>query len=235
MLGRALRGPCSPVLRLLPDRAAGLLEELLAPPRLAAHLRLVHDVACQLADWTDARHLALRYDRDAMLFGAATHDIGKAAFPAEITGPGSAHEEAGRQLLLSSGVSADLARFAATHASWDGPGISVEDLMVSVADKAWKNKRVADLEGRLVTSLAHASGRDAWQEFADLDTLLEAIGDGADDRDHLAAHPPRAGRRGAMRTRDRCERSVTCRLRRAGSSRKRSGPYPMPDGSPGCG
>jgi hypothetical protein len=182
MLHKALHGPCSPPLRLLPDRAADLLEELQAPPRLAAHLRLVHHVACQLADWTDARHPALGYDRDAMLFGAATHDIGKAAFQAEITGPGSSHEEAGRQLLLSHGVSAELSRFAATHASWDAPGIEVEDLMVSVADKIWKNKRVPDLEGLLVARLARASGRDAWQEFAGLDTLLEAIGDGADDR-----------------------------------------------------
>jgi HD domain len=178
----ALRGPCSPPLRLLPGHAAALLEELQAPPRLAAHLRLVHDVACQLADWADTRHPALRYDRDAMLFGAATHDIGKTAFPAELTGPGSAHEEAGRRLLLSRGVSAELARFAATHASWDSPGIGAEDLMVSLADKSWKGKRVPGLEDLLVARLARASGRDTWQEFADLDTLLEAIGDGAGDR-----------------------------------------------------
>jgi hypothetical protein len=84
--------------------------------------------------------------------------------------------------VLSHGVSARLARFAATHASWDSPGIGTEDLMVSVADKIWKNKRVPDLEDLLVTRLAQASGRDTWQEFADLDTLLQAIGDGADDR-----------------------------------------------------
>ena len=182
LLNDAFRGPCRPALRLLPDRAANLLEQLQAPPRLAAHLRLVHDVACQLSDWADAHHPALGYDRAAVLFGAATHDIGKTAFPAEITGPGSAHEEAGRLLLLSRGVSAELARFAATHASWRSPGIGTEDLMVSVADKIWKNKRVTDLEDLLVTRLAQASGRDAWQEFADLDTLLEAIGDGAGDR-----------------------------------------------------
>lgn len=178
----ALRGPSSPALRLLPDRVASLLEEVRAPPRLAAHLRLVHDVACQLADWADTRHPGLGYDRDAMLFGAATHDIGKAVFPAEITGPGSAHEEAGRRLLLSRGTSPALARFAATHASWGSPGVAVEDLMVSVADKAWKNKRVPGLEDLLVASLAQASGQGAWQVFADLDTLLQAIGDGADDR-----------------------------------------------------
>jgi hypothetical protein len=192
LLRGLLRRPCSPPLRLLPDRAASLLEEIQAPPRLAAHLRLVHDVACQLADWMDTRHPALGYGRDAMLFGAATHDIGKAAFPAEITGPGSAHEEAGRQFLLSREVSPGLARFAATHAAWDGPGIGAEDLMVSVADKIWKNKRVPALEDLLVARLAQASGRDAWQEFADLDALLGAIGDGADDRLTFQASFPAA-------------------------------------------
>jgi len=182
MLHRALFGPCSPVLRLLPDRAANLLEDLQAPPRLAAHLRLVHDVAWRLADWADARHPALDYERDAMLFGAATHDIGKAVFPSEMTGPGSAHEEAGRRLLLSRGIQPRLARFAATHAAWGSPGIGVEDLMVSVADKIWKGKRVPDLEDLLVARLVQASGQDAWDVFAGLDTLLEAIGDGADDR-----------------------------------------------------
>jgi hypothetical protein len=182
MLDSALRGPCAPPLRILPGRAAGLLERLQAPPRLAAHLRLVHDVAWQLADWADERYPELGYDRDAMLFGAATHDIGKAVIPAELTGPGSSHEEAGRRLLVAHGVSAGLARFAATHASWGSPGIGVEDLMVSAADKVWKNKRVPSLEDLLVGRLASASGRPAWQAFADLDTLLEAIGSGADER-----------------------------------------------------
>ena len=48
--------------------------------------------------------------------------------------------------------------------------------MVSVADKIWKNKRIPDLEDLPVVRLARASGREGWQELADLDTLLEAIG-----------------------------------------------------------
>lgn len=77
----------------------------------------------------------LAFDRDAVLFGAATHDIGKTVHPGELSGPGSAHEEAGRQLLLDCGISPELARFAATHASWTRPGTRTEDLMVSMADK----------------------------------------------------------------------------------------------------
>lgn len=44
-----------PPLRPLPERAAALLRSLGAPPRLAAHLRLVHDVAYELADWVERR------------------------------------------------------------------------------------------------------------------------------------------------------------------------------------
>ena len=179
-LRRALRDASTPPLRLLPQRAADLLEHLQSPPRLAAHLRIVHDVACQIADWTDRRYPALSYDRDAMLFGAATHDIGKAIHLAELSGPGSAHEEAGRQLLLAHGISPALARFAATHASWSQPGITVEDLLVSVADKAWKNKRIPELEDLLAATLTQASGRDPWDGLIALDNLLETIGDGAD-------------------------------------------------------
>jgi hypothetical protein len=42
--------------RPLPDEVARLLRMLDAPPRLAAHLRLVHDVAYELVEW-----LAVRY------------------------------------------------------------------------------------------------------------------------------------------------------------------------------
>lgn len=79
-------------------------------------------------------------------------------------------------------TSQELARFAATHASWTRPGITMEDLMVSVADKTWKNKRVPEPEDLLVARLAQASGRDAWEEFLALDGLLQTIGDHADER-----------------------------------------------------
>jgi hypothetical protein len=182
LLLRALTDPGEPPLRPLPDQVAQLLRDLDAPPRLAAHLRAVHDVAHQLVDWTARRHPAPRFDRDAVLFGAATHDVGKAVHPAELSGPGSAHEEAGRELLLAQGVSAELARFAGTHATWTGPDVGFEDLLVSVADKIWKNRRVPELEDLVVVRLTEASGRTAWEEFLALDDLLGSIGEGADRR-----------------------------------------------------
>ncbi|KOU62758.1 phosphohydrolase [Streptomyces sp. MMG1533] len=175
-------GPGDAPLRPLPDEVALLLRELDAPPRLAAHLRAVHDVAHQLVGRVGEQHPGLPLDRAAVLFGAATHDIGKTAHVAELSGPGSAHEEAGRALLLARGVSPELARFAGTHADWNLPDLGIEDLLVSVADKIWKNKRVPELEDLVVGRLATASGRTVWEEFLAFDDLLTAIGEGAEAR-----------------------------------------------------
>ncbi|GHJ49894.1 phosphohydrolase [Catellatospora sp. TT07R-123] len=177
LLERALTDP--PPLPL-PGPAADLLRTLDAPPRLAAHLRLVHDVASRLTAALTAACPGLAYDRDAVLFGAATHDIGKAEHPAELAGPGHAHEQAGARLLRAHGISPELARFAAGHAHWDR-GSTTEDLLVTVADKVWKGKRVADLE-QLLADRITAAGTDRWEAFLLLDTLLERLAAGADER-----------------------------------------------------
>lgn len=181
-LSRAMSGTVDTPLLPLPDRVVELLSELGSPPRLAAHLRAVHDVAHQLVDWVEQRCPALSLDREAVLFGAATHDVGKTVHVSELSGPGAAHEEAGRTLLLAHGVAPELARFAATHASWARPDVGLEDLLVSLADKVWKNKRVPELEDLVVARLAEASGRAVWEEFMALDEVLARIGDGADER-----------------------------------------------------
>ena len=178
----ALRDPGDPPYHPLPAPVQELLLTLDAPPRLAAHLRVVHDVAHQLVTWTERCCPALRFDPEAVLFGAATHDIGKVIHIAELSRPGSAHEEAGRDLLLAQGISPELARFAGTHAAWTQPGIGVEGLLVSTADKVWKNKRVPELEDLLVARLAAAAGQLAWEVFMALDEALEHIGDGAAHR-----------------------------------------------------
>ncbi|MGX1273788.1 HD domain-containing protein [Streptomyces phaeoluteigriseus] len=188
-LSTALDETHDPPLRPLPAAVAELLSSLGAPPRLVAHLRAVHDVAAQLLDWVGAHRPELAVDGEAVLFGAATHDVGKILHPAELSAPGSRHEEAGQDLLLAHGVPSELARFAAGHASWDA-ATGVEDLVVSLADKAWKNKRVPDLEDLLVTALSRAGGRPPWEEFLALDEFLTQVGEEADRR--LAwqgAHP----------------------------------------------
>jgi hypothetical protein len=181
-LESALTEAADPLLLALPESAADLLRALSAPPRLAAHLRAVHDVAVQLSAWTADRHPALAVDQAAVAFGAATHDIGKVLFPAELSGPGSRHEPAGFDLLIAHGVPIDLARFARTHAAWTDPGIVLEDLVVSLADKVWKAKRIPDLEQLLVDRIAANAASPTWQAFLDLDDELSRLADGADAR-----------------------------------------------------
>ncbi|SDH89759.1 HDIG domain-containing protein [Actinokineospora alba] len=186
-LRRALTEPGP---RPLPDRAADLLTTLDAPPRLAAHLRAVHDVAVQLVDWVALHHPTVEVDREAALFGAATHDIGKTLHPDELSGPGSAHEQAGYELLRAHGVDERLARFARDHASWTGPHIGFDDLLVSLADKVWKAKRVPDLEQRVVDHLAAAAGQQPWEAFLALDDFLDTLAADADSRlAYQASHP----------------------------------------------
>ncbi|ONI70709.1 phosphohydrolase [Actinosynnema sp. ALI-1.44] len=162
----------------LPDRAAALLASVDAPSRLTAHLRVVHDVACHLLDWLEVRYPAVAVDREAVQFGAATHDIGKVLYPAELSGPGSQHEPAGYELLIEHGVAERLARFARTHAAWTEPGIELEDLLVSLADKIWKAKRVPDLENLVVQRLQG----EPWEVFMALDEVLDRIATDADWR-----------------------------------------------------
>ncbi|MFB7676842.1 HD domain-containing protein [Kitasatospora purpeofusca] len=172
----------------VPPAVAELLVAVAAPPRLVAHLGLGHEVAETVLDGCAA--LGLRVDREAVLFGAATHDIGKAVHREELSVPGSLHERAGYELLLAHGVPERLARFARTHGAWDAPGTTAEDLLVSLADKAWKDSRVRDLEDRVTDRLAEAGGHERWEAFLALDDLLAGIGADAPCRLAVqAAHP----------------------------------------------
>lgn len=154
-----------------------------ARPRLVAHLTLVHDVAAQLVDKVASTWPGLRFEADAVLFGAATHDIGKALVPSELVQPGSEHEAKGRDLLRGAGVPDHLARFATTHASWSvDEHVDIEDLLVALADKVWKGKRDDELERRVVARIAGATGMESWEVFAELDGVLEELSTQADER-----------------------------------------------------
>jgi len=127
-------------------------------------------------------------------YGAASHDIGKVIHVDELVGPGSRHEAAGRTLLIAHGVPQQLARFAGTHASWTAPDTTIDDHMVSLADKIWKAKRVSDLEDLITAELVRTCRIERWQAFADLDDILNHVAAGADQRLAYQAqypvHPP---------------------------------------------
>ena len=169
--------------RPLPAEAARLCEQTGAPPRLVAHLILVHDVACSLVEKLTTAFPDLHMDREAILFGAATHDLGKAQFQEELSQPGRCHEAAGVALLIGYGVPEAIARFAFTHANWQelNPP-QIEDLLVALADKCWKGKRVDELESMVVALIADQSKLEIWECYSRVDEILQELASDADER-----------------------------------------------------
>jgi hypothetical protein len=165
-------------LRALPADVEAHLTKIGAPRRLRVHLQLVHDVAVQIIDGLEL----ISFDRPAVAFGAATHDIGKALHPQELTGSGSEHELAGYAWLIAQGEPESRARFARTHAKWADADATIEDLLVSLADKVWKGRREEELEQKIVARLAKATGQQPWDVFMKLDELLGELAADADAR-----------------------------------------------------
>lgn len=183
-------------LRALPPDVQNLLLELNAPPRLAAHLRAVHDVAARIVAWVQERYPAVDVDAPRVLAAAALHDIGKVVHPNELSGPGSSHEQSGCVLLRDHGADERVAGMVRDHGSWsaDAP---LDLLLVCLADKVWKDRRQDDLEQYVVDRLAAATGETPWSIFAALDEYLTALGRRAGQRlAYQNSHPVVAIHRG---------------------------------------
>lgn len=168
--------------RLLPVAAQELCSKLQAPARLTAHLTLVHDAAVEIVDGLRLRFPTLSFDSESVLFGAATHDLGKVLHPDELVGPGRRHESDGPGLLESEGVAPELARFARSHAAWAVESLAIEDLLVALADCVWKGKRMEDLESQVAAQIGSKTGGESWEVFEKLDGLLEEIAESSDER-----------------------------------------------------
>jgi putative nucleotidyltransferase with HDIG domain len=175
----------------LPPAAAALLAELAAPPRLVAHLTLVHAAALALADGVAAAWPSLAFDREVVRLGAAIHDVGKVVYPEELSGPGAHHEAAGEALLLAHGLPPALARFARTHGGPDrAPDATLEDWLVMLADAAWKGARPAQVEEALCQAISRATGVAPWEVYLTLDGIVGKIVAGADARLQWYASQP---------------------------------------------
>lgn len=167
----------------LPPEVLDILAKYAAPPRLVAHLTVVHEVAIMLINLLGSSWPVLEYDRERVLMGAATHDVGKAVYTNELTGPGTQHEEIGPQLLLESGLPEAYARFARTHARWNqDPSAQLEDLLVAFADTIWKGKRDESLEQEVAQQIAMRCQEETWQVYMKLDDIACDLAKGAHDR-----------------------------------------------------
>jgi hypothetical protein len=167
----------------LPPEAQDILTKFGAAPRLIAHLTIVHDVADQLIQQLNIIWPMLEYDQKRVLFGAATHDVGKTICTNELTGPGTRHEEIGPQLLLENGFPEPYARFARTHAQWDQESsVQLEDLLVAFADTIWKGKRDEALEKELSRQIMLQCHDEVWDVYMKIDDLASDLAKGAHDR-----------------------------------------------------
>ncbi len=79
-------------------------------------------------------------------------------------------------------MSPEVARICCSHARWRQMDVSLEDLIVALADKLWKGVRTAELEERVVDEIARSLGKDRWSLFVTLDTAFEQIAEGGAER-----------------------------------------------------
>jgi hypothetical protein len=167
----------------LPLPAATALRTLEASPRLFAHHVLVHQVAVTMLIALAEAWPTLSIDREAVLLGAATHDIGKTTYPEELTGLGRKHETVGPDLLIAQGFARKHARFARTHGQWaHQTAPTIEDLLVALANTIWKGKRNQRLEDAVTTYISHDQGQEVWEVFMTLDDILVGIAEDAEIR-----------------------------------------------------
>jgi len=166
----------------LPNRITELLEKLNSPERLKRHLQIVHSTAYKLLTLIRHEWPKIDLNEELILFGAGTHDIGKTEITIELIERGKKHELKGKQILLELGYTENESRFAQTHGNWKEENITFEDLLVSLADKIWKGKRIEELEEKIGRALSDKLRIDYLEVYSALDKILEQLSYGADER-----------------------------------------------------
>lgn len=172
----AVAGGADLTIRPLPIEIGALVENCHGSPRLAAHLRVVHDVAHHLVDIFDLNWPLVPLDRAAICFGAATADLGTVEFPKELgKAGGTRHAAAGRDLLLRHGFAAERARFAWTHVHWNDPSVTLDDLVVALATRIWRGERDPELEREVIDRVSVADDREPMEVFLYLEEGLTRL------------------------------------------------------------
>jgi hypothetical protein len=163
-----------------------LLRDLGASERLIQHARLVRGAADVVL--RELEVLGVSIDIRVVRFGAALHDVGKIAHPQELCEPRSLHEREGELMLLARGIEPAIARCCTSHAAWNSPDVSLEELVVALADKLWKGKREAALELLVTDEIANRLNVTRWEVFDPLDRAFEEIAAGGSARVEQSRH-----------------------------------------------
>lgn len=166
----------------LTEEVKSLLEQLDAPERLIRHLTIVNSTAIFLVEQFGMEWPNLILNKKEIVFGASTHDIGKAVITDELYEKGKKHEAEGFKILQGLGYSDRESRFTVTHGNWEDSSLLIEDLIVCLSDKIWKGKRVNELEEKIATTIAELTQTDFWEVSVKLESMLEKTAVGSDDR-----------------------------------------------------
>ncbi|MEM7335670.1 MAG: HD domain-containing protein [Chloroflexota bacterium] len=162
------------------EDAIEMLEKLGASERLLTHAMLVSEASAMLIDVCE--EFDLNVNVSLIEIGAVLHDAGKVVCKNELDQEGSNHEAAGEKLLLKHGVAPEIARICRSHARYDEMEVSLEELLIALADKLWKGKRVEQLELEVVDRIADSVGQSRWDIFPHLDDCFENIASNGDNR-----------------------------------------------------
>ncbi len=156
------------------------MKELNSHHQLIQHLQLVWEAGELLCQ--KFKGIGLDLDYSLIEVGIAVHDIGKSINTNELDEKGSNHEEEGERILLNHGVSPIIARICISHGQWHRMSCSLEELIVALADKLWKGKRVEKLEHKVIERISLLLKKDQWDIFTDLDSCFENIAAGGIER-----------------------------------------------------
>jgi predicted hydrolase (HD superfamily) len=145
------------------EEAYQLLLDLEAPNRLLKHVQLVNEAAEFIFNKLTALHL--EFDQHFVELGIIIHDAGKIIYQNELDYSGFEHEVAGEKLLLENEVQLQIARCCLSHARWESMTCSFEELLVALADKLWKGKRIDQLELKIIDAVAEKLNQNRWDIF----------------------------------------------------------------------
>ena len=162
------------------SQALLLLQNLEAPDQLILHALLVGEAGEQIIK--TLANLNIDFDRNFVEVGIVLHDVGKINYPAEIDQKGCLHELEGQRILLKQGIDPKLARVCLSHGQWHNINHSLEELLIALADKLWKGKRVRKLEEKVIQAVAKIVAQEYWETFLILDTCFETISNQGDAR-----------------------------------------------------